>query len=173
MGNKDRLGEADLKKPSIVVLGVGNLLMKDEGAGVEAANRLGQAALPDNVKVIDGATAGLDLLSYFSDYDYVIVIDVVRAGGEIGAIYRFGPEDANKSFGAINTSLHEIGIIDVWNMAKIFKDHVAQTTIIAIEPVEIDWGVGLTPQIEAKIPELVELARQEIDRIMSANGTDR
>lgn len=157
------------KKPSIIVLGVGNILLQDEGTGVEVANALKAKDLPDNVDVIDGATAGLDLMTYFENYDFVIVVDVVRAGDEVGAIYRFSPDDVKGSFQAQSASLHDIGIIDVWNTVKILKGDAAQTVIIAIEPESIDWGTGLTPKIKKRIPELVDLVLEEIENI-NQNG---
>lgn len=160
----------DKKMPTILVLGVGNILLKDEGTGVEVAKALLGMELPDNVMVIDGATAGLDLMPYFEEYDYVIIVDIVRAEGEAGAIYKFSPDDVGSTFGSINTSLHQIGILDVWNMAKNLRNKVAKTTIIAIEPEDIDWGIGLTPEIQKKVPELVALVVEEITAINQSNS---
>ena len=76
-------------KDRIVVLGVGNILLKDEGVGVRVIEKLqGQYTLPENVRVVDGGTQGLWLLSTIQEADHLIVVDAVLGGDEPGTIYR-------------------------------------------------------------------------------------
>src|SRR4030042_222600 len=78
--------------PGIVVIGIGNLLLKDEGIGIHALKALQESGLPPEVRLIDGGTSP-DLIAYTQAGDKLIIIDAARAGGQAGSIYRFRPED--------------------------------------------------------------------------------
>ena len=79
--------------PHTLVLGVGNLLMSDDGVGVHAVQRLEKRTLPPGVEVLDGGTCGLDLLQFFEGVERLIVLDAANLGREPGAIVRLEGED--------------------------------------------------------------------------------
>jgi len=146
----------------ILILGVGNLLLKDEGVGVHVVKRLEDINLPSYVEVLDGGTLGLDLLFYIEGRKKVIVIDAVKAGGSPGTIYRFADSDieakANISFSA-----HHIDFMDVLKTAH-FLGRNPEITFIGIEPKNISEGLKLSPEIEGKIPKVIDLVMREIGR---------
>lgn len=154
------MSSASRKK--VVVVGVGNLLLKDEGVGVHVAHALEAATPPQDVEleVIDGGTSP-HLLRLLEDVDKLIIVDATRGGSEPGAIYRFGPESVAEPNGE-RMSVHDIGIGETLRIAKSLGQEPREVVIIGIEPKEIDWGLELSPELERKMPQIVEIVRQEI-----------
>jgi len=146
--------------PRIVIIGVGNLLMKDEGIGIHAVQSLQEIDLPPDVKLIDGGTSP-DLISYTRAGDKMIIIDAARAGGKPGTIYRFRPEDIAAGKGSL-TSAHEMGVAENLNLMTITGNAPAEVVIIGIEPGEIDWGTELSPQLKQRLPAIVKVVLKEI-----------
>ena len=147
-------------KVRFAVVGVGNLLLKDEGIGVHIAHALQQIDIPYNVKIIDGGTS-LDLPDYLKDTDKLIIIDAVKTGGQPGTIYRFHPYDMDiESEGII--SLHELGLAQSLRMMRLIGNEPKETVIIGIEPKEIDWGTELSAELQQKIPEIINAVLGEI-----------
>ena len=143
------------------VLGVGNLLLSDEGVGVHVVKRLMGMALPPEVEVIDGGVSGLGLMNIVARADHLIVIDAVRAGGPPGSIYRFGSEDLTAHPDTYKMSVHEIGILEVLNLSR-FVGQTPKTTIIGVEPKSMEMGMDLSPEIQAKVPRVIELILDEL-----------
>jgi hydrogenase maturation protease len=105
-------------KTPIVIVGIGNLLLSDEGIGVHAACALQQLKLPDFVEVIDGGTAGADLLDCICGREKVIFIDAVDADLEPATILRMVPGDLEVKT-VQSLSLHDVGILGTLSMAQI------------------------------------------------------
>lgn len=143
------------------MVGVGNLLLKDEGIGVHIAHALQQIDVPHGTKIIDGGTSP-DLPYYLKDIDKLIIIDAVKAGGKPGMIYRFHTHDLNiESEGII--SLHELGLAQSLKMMRLMGNAPKETVIIGIEPKEIDWGTELSAELQQKIPEIINIVLSEIN----------
>lgn len=146
--------------PRIVIVGVGNLLLKDEGVGIHVVKRLQEMNLPPDIELIDGGTAP-DLIAYIKAGDKLIIVDSARAGGEPGAIYRFQPEDLATDDGTL-ASAHELGVELNLRLMSLMGNEPREIAIIGIEPQEIDWGTELTAELEQKIPEIIEVILREI-----------
>ncbi len=146
--------------PRIVVIGVGNLLQKDEGVGIHAIQALEKLNLPPDVKLVDGGTSP-DIIAYTRANDKMIIIDCAKAGGQAGAIYRFRPEDLMVGKGTL-TSAHEMGVPENLNLMSLTGNKPKETVIIGIEPAEIDWGMELSAALQEKLPELVKVVLKEI-----------
>jgi hydrogenase maturation protease len=149
------------KTARTVVIGVGNLLMKDEGAGIHAIQALQEAKLPPNVELIDGGTEP-DLISFIRDGDRVIIIDCAKAGGEAGAIYQFKPEDLASDRAAL-ASAHEMGVAENLHLMSVTGNQPSEVIIFGIEPAVIDYGLELSPILQASLPRLVEVVTKEIN----------
>lgn len=149
----------------IIVLGVGNILLRDEGVGVRVIERLQESySFPDNVELMDGATAGLDLLPFMEGASRVIIVDTVKTSEPPGSIFRFTPDDIDRKV-PYKTSLHQIGMVEVFAIAEALGKKM-EAVIIGIQPEDMDsWGLELTPTIEAKIPELMEQVIKELDAL--------
>ena len=150
------------KRPRTIIIGVGNLLQKDDGIGIHTVKALQKMQLPDGVITIDGGTSP-DIIACTRGGDKLIIIDAARAGGEPGAIYRFQPGDLEDEAGAA-LSVHEIGVAQNLKLMSLSGNEPAETVIIGVEPKEIDWGTGLSPELEEKIPEIIAVVLEEIGK---------
>lgn len=145
----------------ILLLGVGNVLLRDEGAGVHAVTRLRDKGLPENVEAVDGGTAGLELLYLLEGISKMIVVDCLDAGAEPGSIFRFRPGDIGMK-GKVKMSFHDLGLMEVLTLAETMGN-LPETVIFGIQPEKIDWDLNLSPVIEEKLPELMDLILREIN----------
>lgn len=153
----------------ILVLGLGNILLKDEGLGVHVARQLQTLALPGNVEVIDGGTAGLDMLLSQEDLDKLVVIDATRAGRKPGTIYKarlkageIGKLTRIFSQGEdLKISSHQFGLIDALAAAQMCNCAPREIVIIGVEPEEINYGLELTEQVRQKVPKIVKMVLEE------------
>ncbi len=147
-------------RPRIVIVGVGNMLMKDEGIGIHALKALQEAGLPPDVATVDGGTVP-DLVGYTRAGDKLIIIDAAQAGGEPGTIYRFRPEDLQDDASNV-VSAHEIGVPQTLRLMAMTDDAPAETVIIGVEPKEVAPGIELTEELERKMPDIVRVVLREI-----------
>lgn len=148
-----------------MILGVGNKLLTDEGFGVHVVEKLtDRYEFDDNVSVVDGGVLGIHLLGTMSEADELIVVDVIRNGGEPGTRYRIDHEDIPNRVRAKN-SLHQIDFLEALTLCQAL-DHVPRTTIIGVEPVDIEsQGIELTPTIAEQIDPIVDRVLEELDRL--------
>jgi hydrogenase maturation protease len=144
----------------ILIIGVGNVILRDEGIGVHAVRELEKLPLPPQVEVIDGGTATMELLSVIRDAERIIVIDALKGGEEPGTIYRICPDDlAGETDQTL--SLHQVGLLEVLGMARQLGGS-PEVVIIGVEPKEITWGLELTPEVACKLPAVVAAVRNEL-----------
>ncbi len=146
--------------PRIVVIGVGNLLQKDEGVGIHAVQALQEMKLPKDVELIDGGTSP-DIIAYTRATYKMIIIDCAKAGGKPGTFYYFKPEDLATGEGTL-TSAHEMGVVENLNLMSLTGNKPKDVVIIGIEPAEIDWGMELSPTLKQKLPDLIKMVLKEI-----------
>lgn len=146
----------------IVVLGVGNVLLTDEGVGVRVLRELvARYEFPVNVKLVDGGVLGLSLTGTFMDADHVIVIDAVRGGLEPGTVYRF-PWQAKPEHVQYKDSLHQIDLMETMALLPLVGDP-PQVVVLGVEYEDIDnWGLCLTPKVEQAVLPLVDLVLKEL-----------
>jgi len=154
----------------ILVLGLGNILLRDEGIGVHVAGRLQKQDLPDNVEVIDGGTATLDILLSEEGRYKLLVIDALRAGGKPGSIYharlKAGQKDElPRIFGQpkeSKISLHQVGLIEALVAAEKMNRAPEEVVIIGVEPGQVDCGLELTEPVRQSVPQIIEKVLEEI-----------
>ena len=148
--------------PRIVVIGVGNLLLQDEGIGIHVVQALEEMGLPPDVRLIDGGTSP-DLIAYTRAGDKMVIVDAARAGGEPGTVYRFLPADFAAEKAAL-ASAHEMGVVENLTLMALAGNQPRETVIIGVEPAEIDWGTELSPFLQGKLPEILRVVLEEINR---------
>jgi hydrogenase maturation protease len=141
------------------VLGIGNILLKDEGVGCHVVRALEGTPLPD-VKLIDGGTCP-DILQLFEDTDKLVVVDAVKGGGMPGQIYRFHLEDITLEQKPL-LSLHDLGLVDSLILMQLWHN-IGETVIIGVEPREIDWGLELSPELREKMPQIIDAILTELN----------
>lgn len=146
----------------ILVLGVGNILLRDEGAGVRVVERL-QAGydFSGNVELVDGGTLGLRLMDMMMQADLVIVADAVLGGGEPGTLYRLTGNDLRKSI-AFKNSLHQSDLCETLTLCEIVGKR-PEAVVVGIEPADYaPWSDELTPTISGRLPAMAEAVLKEI-----------
>ena len=148
----------------IMVMGVGNILLSDEGLGVRFLDELAKEPLPINVELLEGGTAGLELVHLIQEVDFLIIIDAINTNDQPGALFRFLPKDLQEPSEQHGVSFHQIGIIEVLDMANVMGES-PQTLIFGIQPKSLEWGLDISPEIQAQFPRLAELVLKEIDSI--------
>ncbi|MEO6355833.1 MAG: hydrogenase maturation protease [Ferruginibacter sp.] len=137
----------------ILILGIGNYLMGDEGVGVHVANRLQQQGLPYGVDVVDGGTGGFHLLGYFEDYETVILVDATLDNNSLGTIRLIRPRFANDFPKAMST--HDIGLKDMVSALQLLdKMPDIHLFVVSIESLQ-QQGIELTEPVEKAIPGLM------------------
>ncbi len=156
-------GGSDAPPGRVVVLGVGNLLLSDEGVGVHVANKLMEMDLPPGVQVVEGGTDGFRLMNVVTEAARLIVVDAVKGGGPPGSIYRFDIKDAPTYPDEYKTSVHQIGILEVVHLSELVGE-APETTIIGVEPKSLDMGMELSPEVKAKLSRIIELVLEEVNR---------
>jgi len=154
----------------MLIIGVGNLLLKDEGVGVQAARELQKRSLPPEVEVCDGGVGGIGLLDYFRGASRLLLIDAAEMGLKPGAVMRFTPQEV-KDFGrGVKFSTHDVGLAEVLKLARDLGLCPEEVEIIGIQPQEISWGEGLSPAVQASLPRVVEMVLKEISSNFIARG---
>lgn len=153
------------KDRRVIVLGLGNILLRDEGVGVRVIERMQREyVFPENVTLFDGATAGLDLMPVIEGYDDIIIVDTVNAGEPPGSLFRFTLADVEKKV-PYKTSLHQIGVLEMFAIAEAMgRRHDA--VIIGVQPEDMSsWGLELTATVEARVPEITGLVLKELEAL--------
>ena len=137
-----------------LVLGIGNLLMGDEGVGVHSVAKLNSARVPPNVRILDGGTGGFHLLSLFEEHDPIIIIDATMDGKEPGTVTLTEPRFAT-DFPKTLTA-HDIGLRDLIESAALTRE-LPKLYLVAVSIREIRSMVtDLTPEVERALPKVVE-----------------
>ena len=142
-----------LQQQKILILGIGNYLMGDEGVGVHVAKRLQKENLPPDVDVLDGGTGGFHLLSYFEGYDTLILIDATLDNNPNGTIRLIKPRFAQDFPKAMST--HDIGLKDMVSALQLMgKMPTIHLFVVSIESLQ-QQGIELTEEVENAIPSLI------------------
>ena len=164
-GNRCVIALADKSGPRIVVMGVGNILLRDEGAGVRALERLtSRYAFPDNVECVDGAVQALALMPILQRSDHLILFDAVRGGGEPGQVYRFSWEEIPPMV-RYKDSIHQIDFTETMSLMPLIGEP-PQTVVIGVEPQDLESiCLTLSPIVEASLDKMCRLALEELDRL--------
>jgi hydrogenase maturation protease len=154
----------------ILILGLGNLLLRDEGVGVHVVRALGAEgnvpantcpSLPPDVEVVDGATAGFGLIDILAGRRKVVVIDAIDAACAPGSIVRLTVDDL-VSTSPMPLSLHEVGFLEAVAATQRLGVAPQEMIIFGVRPAVVDYGLELSPTVAALVPRIVELVLQEL-----------
>ena len=155
------LGSAN-KMRQVLILGLGNPLLGDDGVGVRVIEEVKGLGLPEEVALIEGGTAGPGLIPLMEGYQRVIVVDAADMGPLPGHVVRFTPADVRFNTVADQLSPHQIGLGEVLALAKALRLAPAELVIIGVQPSRIEAGLGLSPEVERAIPKIVEIILDEL-----------
>lgn len=148
----------------LLVLGLGNVLCGDDGAGVEAVRRLLLAYdPPDTVRVLDGGTLGLSLMGLFEPGDEVLLVDAIRAKAPYGTLVRLEADDVAPAMRE-RLSVHQVGVVDLLDALRLLDCLPARLTLLGLVPRTLELGLERSAEVEASLPHLVEAVAEEIRR---------
>jgi len=151
--------------PRITILGVGNILLSDEGVGVRVVERLSNAyEFPDHVQVLDGGVLGVRLMGVIGSTDILIVVDAVKNQGAPGTLYRLADEQIPRRVLA-KQSMHQMDLPEVLALCAAI-DKNPRTVVVGVEPEDITTlNVTLTATVSAKLDALTAMVLAELDRL--------
>lgn len=156
----------------VLVLGIGNTLLSDEGAGVAAMRaleaQLGETAASENPHVVDyldGGTLSFTLAVPIADADALLIFDAAMLDGPPGTVASF-ENDAMDAFLGANrqSSVHEVGLADLMTIARLGGHWPPRRALVGVRPEKIDWGEQLTPAVAAAVPGMVTAAEALLRR---------
>jgi hydrogenase maturation protease len=142
----------------VLVMGVGNSLLQDDGVGVHVIDALRTDFRGDwlrlrlEPRIIDAGTVGLALLPALEDADTVIVVDASELGRAPGAVRVFRDREIDHLLSSKRRTVHEVALADLFAAAALRGRSPARRALIAIQPASIDWGLYPTPAVAAAIP---------------------
>lgn len=154
------MGDGRLPRPTTLVLGLGNPLRGDDGAGPRVVEELLRRALPNHVEVVDGGSGGLSLLQTLEGWERVIVVDCAEMGKSPGQFTRFTPRQAELS--PRTFSPHYASLAEVLTLAEALGRSLPPITLFGVQPANINWEQGLSPAVEKMMPTLLDAILEEI-----------
>lgn len=150
----------------LTVLGIGNILMRDDGVGVRLMEALRDSQdWGDRVEFVDGGASGLGLMTIIESAHRLLVLDAADMGLAPGSWREIAPEQVSAS-GEGRVSLHDAPFIETWQLCKQFFTAPA-ATIFAIQAADVEYGREMTPALKAALPHLLRAAKATIERILA------
>jgi hydrogenase maturation protease len=142
---------------TIRVLGLGNVLMGDDGAGPFILQVLNATYVcPEGVSFTEVGTPGLDLIPYIDDADVLLVVDTVRASGPPGTIRQFGRDGLEARPAGARLSPHDPGLAEALATLRLSGHGPADVLLVGVIPERVATGIGLSPAVRAAVPAAVE-----------------
>ncbi len=147
---------------SVLVLGVGNILLKDEGVGVHAVQQMGERfAFSPEVELLDGGTSGLELLSYLEEREHLVILDALSRGQAPGSIARLEDDEVTQVF-SVKLSPHQLGLSDLLATATLMGMRPKNLVLFGVEPKDLGTGLELSGEVEASLEPLLAMVADEL-----------
>ena len=153
----------------IVVIGVGNLLLMDEGIGIHVINELEKHKLPENVDIYDGGTGGFKLIDLMHEAKRVIFIDAVETGKAPGTITTFTSKDVRSIYPKKKYSLHDTDLLEVIKMAELL-DNPPEIEIVGVQPKTINYGITPSKELRDAMPNIINTILCKIEEVCSVTS---
>ena len=143
--------------PRTVVLGLGNMLMADDGVGLAALARLEEEwFVPRDVSLVDGGTWGMNLLPVIESAERLLIFDAIDRGGDAGTVYRLTGDEIPR-FLAQKVSPHQIYLREILALADLRGTLPGELVALGIQPARIEMSTSLTPTVAAQLDQLVRM----------------
>ncbi|QFR48968.1 hydrogenase maturation protease [Sulfurimonas lithotrophica] len=148
----------------VAIVGAGTIIFKDEGVGVYAQKYIDKNyTFEDDVTLVDGGVLGFQLMTYYQDYDKVLILDTITMEDEIGSIYNL-PANEMLGLGSYKQTAHEVEIVEMLEICSVL-DKMAEVNIIGIIPQDIiSVNIGLSDTIKEKFFQFINAAMAELDK---------
>ncbi len=148
-----------------VLIGLGNIVLSDEGIGVHAINVIKQrCTFEPPVEVVDGGTLGLDLLSYFEGKDAVVIVDAVNFNREPGFISILRDEEIPSTIN-MKLTVHHIGLSDILSSLRLLGKSPKQIILVGIQPESLEMGLEMTHTLKSRLKEVVDTTIEQLKEI--------
>lgn len=148
----------------IKIIGIGNTLYSDEGVGVHLLPQLYESLKDyDHVEIIEGATDGMKLLEPVEEADYLIIIDAINAGKKPGEIITIKNDEIPKYYG-VKMSVHQVGFQEVLFAARLREKLPKEMVMFGIQPASLELGLELSDIVRGKLPQLLEIIIEQVDK---------
>jgi len=148
------------------ILGVGNLLLGDEGFGVHVINRLQESyRFPASVELLDGGTAGIMLSPFIEDKDILFVIDVVSLDADPGSIHLFGHEDVCTGNIQTRMSPHQVGLLEIIDLCRLREKAPQRIEMITVVPADLSTRIGLSRPLVRAVDRVIALLLGRLEKM--------
>jgi hydrogenase maturation protease len=153
----------------VLVVGIGNILLRDEGVGVYVVQEMAKRELPENIELLDGGTSGVDLIEHLAHRPKVIVVDSVKMEDIApGTVYRFSMDELVRQR-TDSLSLHELGILESLHMAYQLGCGPGEVVLFGIVPKTLrPPAMELSPELVAIVPKVIDLVLEEAGKVVKA-----
>jgi hydrogenase maturation protease len=149
---------SDERQSGTLVIGIGNSLLTDDGAGIHVINRLSQRNLPEDVELLDGGTLGFTLLENIETTARLIVVDAAQLDAEPGTVKVLQNAEMDDYLGgSLRSSVHEVNLLDMMVAARLRGRLPAEYALVGIQPESIDWGSEPSSVVGEAVDRAVEL----------------
>ncbi|MBF0355198.1 MAG: HyaD/HybD family hydrogenase maturation endopeptidase [Alphaproteobacteria bacterium] len=149
----------------VMILGIGNMLMSDEGIGVRVVQEMeSRFRFSPDIEIVDGGTSGMELLEPMMNLNHLIVVDAVRSGDPAGTLIRLEDDEVPALF-QTRLSPHQLGLSDVLATLKLAGGFPLHLVLLGCEPESLATHMGLTPSVEAQVEPLIEAVLAELAKI--------
>jgi hydrogenase maturation protease len=159
-------GNSESRAQRIVVLGIGNTLMRDDGVGIhvirDLQGRQNDRLLPaGNIEILDGGTLGFLLVDRLAEADGMVVVDAANLGEAAGSVRVIDDAEIDRYLdGNPSLSVHEVGLVDLLQMMALSGQTPRLRALVGIQPETIDWGTEMSPAVAAGIPRAAQAVTQ-------------
>ena len=146
----------------VLVLGMGNVLLEDEGLGIHALKLLQQRyEFSPDVEFLDGGTSGMALIDVVSNRKHLLVLDAVQTGDPPGTLVKMCDQDVPVYFG-IKVTFHQLGLADVLATLVLSGEQPEHVTVLGLVPESLKMSLDLSEQIQSRLDDLVESTASEL-----------
>jgi len=151
-------------RAEVLVIGLGNPIMADDGLGLAALERLRQGwRLPESVRLVDGGTWGMNLLPLIEETERIVFLDAIDAGRPVGALVLLEREELPRLF-ALKLSAHQIDLREVLAVAELRGTLPSDLVAIGLQPGRLEMSSGLSPELECRLDELLTAVVERLER---------
>lgn len=159
----------------IGILGIGNLLLEDEGFGVHVINFIQKNySLPENVSILDGGTAGIYMSPFIETCSSLMVIDTVQSENITpGSIVRFTKDDIRSGNIQMRMSPHQVGLLDILALSELRGDSPENVEFFCVTPVSLKTGLELSPELKPLVEQIAGMVISRLDEMNIRNITKR
>ena len=145
-----------IKSNPIVLLGVGNILLTDEGFGVHVVNQLREDyVFNPPITILDGGTMGMELLTYMRGMTKLLLVDAINGGDTPGTVYEF-PHDEMNTYFTEAISVHDVGMQDILRIRALQEDPLEDAVVIGVEPENLELGLDLSETTQMVVKDVKE-----------------